>query len=186
MKIVALCASLRGDSLNRKLLSLAVSEAKESGAAIESIDLRAFPLPAYDGDLEASSQGIPSKVYELNEKIVDSQGIIVASPEYNYSIPGHFKYTFDWLSRLKPVPFSKKAVLLMGASPSLIGAQRCLWSLRVPFEAVGAFVHPDMYSLPNADTAFDSEGRLSDPERIKRLKSNVSAFLEFAGKLSSV
>jgi chromate reductase, NAD(P)H dehydrogenase (quinone) len=183
MNILTFSTSLRKDSLNRKLVRLAADIAREKGVTVNTIDLNGFPLPPYDGDLEASGQ-MPRDLEQLRIQIAEHEALIVASPEYNFSMPGHFKNTFDWLTRTKPQPFLGKVVLLMSASPSLVGGNRGLWALRVPLEAVGSIVHPDMFSLASAHEAFDEKGHLKDPKAHERLRKTVETFVSFARALS--
>ena len=183
MNIVSISASLRSASLNSKLLALASKIAVAAGNTVHTIDLREFPLPSYDGDIQNSS-GIPEQALRLNEILGQSRILMIASPEYNYSIPGHFKNTFDWISRIRPMPWSGKIALFMSASPSLVGANRGLWSLRVPFESCGTTVYPEMISIPSAHEAFTEEGMLKEEKQQQRLAKTVEAYLEFAGRVA--
>jgi chromate reductase, NAD(P)H dehydrogenase (quinone) len=183
MKILAFTTSLRKDSLNNKLLRLAIDVAKAEGHEVMSISLEGFLLPSYDEDMETSGQ-TPKAAEELKTQIVNHEALMIASPEYNHSMPGHFKNTFDWISRYRPVPWRRKKVLLMSASPSLVGGYRGLSALRVPFEACGAFVFPEMFTLSSADEAFQSDGEFQDMKLQENLQSNVRNFLRFATQLS--
>ena len=80
---------------------------------------------------------------------------MIASPEYNASMPGVLKNAIDWTSRHRPQPFHARHALLLSASPSMLGGNRSLWALRVPLEHLGTRVYPDMFSLAQAHTAFD-------------------------------
>ena len=103
---------------------------------------------------------------------------MVASPEYNFSIPGALKNSIDWVSRLSPQPFNEKHGLLMSASPSMAGGNRGLWALRVPFEHLGSRLYPDMFSLARAHEAFDPEGQIASPELQGRFEGNVVNFMD--------
>ena len=109
---------------------------------------------------------------------------IIASPEYNFSYPGHFKNTFDWLSRYTPMPWRGRNLLLMSASISLVGGNRGLWHLRVPFEATGTVIYPDMFSLASAQNAFDEAGQLKDSAMADRFNNTIRQFLGFIKKLA--
>ena len=183
MKILAFSASLRKDSRNTKLVRIAATVARKAGAEVDSIDLNGFLFPPYDHDLEISGQW-PDNLEPLRAQLASHEALMIASPEYNYSMPGHFKNTFDWISRLRPVPWKGKIVLLMSASPGLAGGNRGLWALRVPFEACGAVVHPDMFSLGLADQAFHESGELKDAKSSERLGKTVTDFVGFATKLT--
>lgn len=183
MKINTIAASLRTDSLNKKLLTIAEKIAQNDGVTPRRIDLRDFQVPAYDGDIEAKA--IPEGAQKLGSVINETRVLIIASPEYNFSMPGHFKNTFDWISRIRPMPWAGKIVCLMSASPSLVGGNRSLWSLRVPFEACGSIVYPEMFSLSVAHEAFDADGNFVDQKNQERLTKNVKAFMKFAQALNN-
>lgn len=87
---------------------------------------------------------------------------MISSPEYNASMPGVLKNVIDWVSRASPQPFDGHHALLLSASPSMVGGNRSLWSLRVPLEHLGVRVYPGMFSLAQAHTAYDEYGRIAD------------------------
>jgi chromate reductase len=174
--------SLRKDSFNKKLLKIAEKWLTDQGVSLEIINLLDYPLPAYNGDVE-QDPGIPELAKQLKARIEKPSGFIIASPEYNFSMPGHFKNTFDWLSRYEPKPFSKKTMLLLSASMSLVGGNRGLWSLRVPFEYVGTYVYPDMFSLATAHQAFDEKGALKSVDMHQRLIELLANYVNYCRKL---
>ena len=182
MKALAFSLSLRKDSYNKKLLTLACETAKKNQIEIEYLDLNDYEMPAYSGDIEANP-GIPEAAHRLKQKLEGVQALIIASPEYNFSYPGHFKNTFDWVSRFQPFPWSNKAVLFLSASMGVVGGNRGLWHLRVPFEYCNAFVYPGMFSLASAHQAFDEKGALLNLDQQKRLETLVLSFVQFATHL---
>ena len=95
-------------------------------------------------------------------------------------MPGLLKNVIDWVSRFRPQPFNERHALLMSASPSMVGGNRGLWSLRIPFEHLGARVFPDMFSLAIAHKSFSVEGDLNDATLAKRFESNLIAFMSLA------
>ena len=97
-KILAFAGSLREGSLNKKLLALAVEGAREADAEVTVIDLRDYPMPIYDGDLEASD-GIPENARRIHALLEANDGLLVATPENNYSLSAVLKNTIDWVSR---------------------------------------------------------------------------------------
>src|SRR3989338_2486857 len=97
-KILAFAGSTRTESFNKKLVQIAVRGAKQAGADVAYIDLRDFPLPLFDGDLEAK-EGLPANAKKLKALFLDHQGLLISSPEYNSSISGVLKNTIDWVSR---------------------------------------------------------------------------------------
>lgn len=183
MKILAFAASLRTGSLNRRLLRLAAGVAREGGGEVHEVDFREFVCPYYDGDVEAA-EGIPVGAQRLRDWLQRVDGLLVASPEYNYSIPGTLKNTIDWTSRVRPMPFLRKTGLLMGASNGTIGTQRGLWQLRIPLECLGVALYPEMFGLPLGQEAFAGDGTLVDPARGKRLAKLVGAYLRFGEALA--
>jgi chromate reductase len=93
-------------------------------------------------------------------------------------MPGVLKNAFDWVSRMQPQPFHERHCLLMSASPSMVGGNRGLWSLRVPFEHCGARVYPEMFSLAQAHRAFDEGGQIASAELRQRLEATIVGFLD--------
>ena len=178
LKVLVFAASLRKDSLNRKLAELAASVAQRFGATVDLASMRDFDVPLYDDDLK-TSQGQPPGAEELRRRLLGSDAFILVSPEYNLSMPGVLKNLIDWTSRLRPQPFDGKHGLLVSASPSLVGGNRGLWSLRVPLEHLGARIFPDMFSLAMAHKAFEN-GSLADATLQERFENNVQAFLSLA------
>ena len=184
MKLLAFAASLRRESNNRKLIALAADIAREGGAEVDLADFREFYMPIYDGDLQAS-QGIPPGAQEFGRRIGESDGLLLSSPEYNFSLPGTLKNAIDWVSRIRPVPLRGKTCFLLAASNGQIGGIRGLWQLRIPLEGLGVLVYPEMYSLPWADKAFDEGGNLREAERLERLRTMLSGYLAMVTKLTA-
>lgn len=176
MKILAFGGALRADSSNRKFAREALRLALEAGEDGEFLDLRDYPMPPYDGDIEAGS-GIPETVRALGKKISAADAIILSTPEYNGSMPGVLKNVIDWLSREKPVSLSGKPLLLLAASPGALGGVRVLWHGRQTLEVLGMHVFPGGFGLSGADKAFDASGRLADPKNETRLKDLVTQFI---------
>ena len=93
-------------------------------------------------------------------------------------MPGALKNAIDWVSRFRPQPFNELEGLLLSASPSMVGGNRGLWALRVPFEHLGARIYPDMFSLAQAHNAFDSDARLGDARLRDRFQTNIVNFID--------
>ena len=178
LKVLVLGASLRADSLNRKLAALAARLAEQSGAVVDHASMRDFDVPSYDGDVE-KERGFPKGAEELRRRLSESDAFIVSSPEYNGSMPGMFKNLIDWTSRYRPQPFDGKHGLLLSASPSMVGGNRGLWALRVPLEHLGARIYPDMFSLAQAHKAL-VEGDIAEVALRARFDKNLQAFLSLA------
>ncbi|MFA6954900.1 MAG: NAD(P)H-dependent oxidoreductase [Thermoanaerobaculia bacterium] len=178
LKVLVFAASLRAESLNRKLAGLAARIAEKSGATVIAASMRDFDCPSYDGDLE-KAQGIPTGAHELKHRLDEADAFIVSSPEYNGSMPGVFKNVIDWASRFRPQPFDGKHGLLLSASPSMAGGNRGLWTLRMPLEHLGARIYPDMFSLAMAHKAL-ADDELADPTQRARFEKNIEVFLSLA------
>ncbi len=178
LRVLVFAASLRKESLNRRLAALAARVAQQHGAAVDLASMHDFDVPLYDGDLEAS-QGIPEGAQELQRRLLASDAFIVSSPEYNGSMPGVIKNLIDWTSRFRPQPFDGRHGLLLSASPSMVGGNRGLWVLRMPFEHLGARIYPDMFSLAMAHKAFAGD-ELADPALGARFEKTVQSFLSLA------
>ena len=93
-------------------------------------------------------------------------------------MPGVLKNAIDWVSRFRPQPFNERHGLLLSASPSMVGGNRGLWALRVPFEHLGARLYPDMFSLAQAHQAFDGDGRIANEQLQERFDDNVANFMD--------
>lgn len=183
MRLLAFSASLRRASLNRRLITLAADIARARGAEVDLADFHEFDVPLYDGDLQAR-EGVAPGATALAARVAAAEGILLSSPEYNYSLPGTLKNLIDWVSRIRPVPLRGKSCLLMAASNGQFGGIRGLWQLRIPLEGLGVVVYPDMYALPWGEKAFDGTGRLADPDRQARLESVIQGYLSLATRLA--
>ena len=161
MKILAFAGALRAGSFNRKLLGVAI-EALRGQAEIDHLDLHEVPMPPYDGDIEA--KGLPATAVAFKKRIAAADALLIASPEYNWSIPGTLKNVIDWASRPPENPFRGKVALLMGASPGAYGAARGILALRQVMTALGVLAIPNTVQIAHADQAFDETGKLKDPK----------------------
>jgi chromate reductase, NAD(P)H dehydrogenase (quinone) len=175
--IVVLSASLRRGSLNERLSQLAARIAQQKGATVERATMADFDCVSFDFDVEQEA-GIPEPATRFRRWLCDANALVVASPEYNASMPGALKNLIDWVSRERPQPFNGKQCLLMSASPSMGGGNRGLWSLRVPLEHLGARVYPDMYSLAQAHEAFAPDGDIANDLLQKRFADTIGCFLD--------
>lgn len=176
MKLLIFAGSLRADSCNKKFAREAVRLAQGAGVEAEFLDLKDYPMPVYDGDIEAAT-GVPETTKALGKKIASADGIVISTPEYNGSIPGILKNVVDWLSRDKPVSLEGKHLLLLAASPGALGGVRSLWHSRQPFDVLGVHVFPGMMGLPDAYNAFDAEGKLKDEKTTQRVKKLLEQFI---------
>ena len=135
LDIVGLCGSLRSASVNRAALRLAGSLMPDS-MHMEVVEWR--EVPPFDADLMA--QGYPASVQALRERIRRADGLLIATPEYNFSIPGVFKNVIDWVSRGEDQPFANKPVAILSAAPGPLGGARVQYDLRRVMLFVNAMV----------------------------------------------
>jgi NAD(P)H-dependent FMN reductase len=177
IRLLVFAASLRAESINARLAQLAAAVIETNGATADLASMHDFDVPIYDGDLEMA-EGVPAGARSFHDRLEACDGFVIASPEYNGSMPGGLKNLVDWVSRLRPQPFVERHCLLMSASPSMVGGNRGLWALRVPLEHLGTRVYPDMFSLAQAHTAFDEHGRLADDQLRQRFETTIVKFLD--------
>jgi NAD(P)H-dependent FMN reductase len=176
IRILVLAASLRAESLNARLAALAARLVERNGGVADLTRMGQFDVPAYDGDLEAA-EGIPAGAGRFRERLEAADAFLIASPEYNASMPGVLKNLIDWASRHRPQPFNERHALLLSASPSMAGGNRGLWALRIPLEHLGSRVYPDMFSLSQAHHGLGSDGRITDEQVEARFESNIVNFM---------
>ena len=177
INILIFGASLRRGSLHDRLAELAGAVVEEKGGTADLAHMSDFDCPSYDGDVE-KEDGFPAGAERMREALTAADAMIVASPEYNASMPGVLKNVIDWMSRYRPQPFNAKHALLMSASPSMVGGNRGLWALRVPLEHLGMQVYPNMFSLAQAHEAFAESGRIRDETLQHRFEGTVDCFME--------
>ena len=179
-RLVGLAGSLRRGSFNAALLR-AAREVAPAGTEVEIAAIAGIPL--YDGDLE-SERGVPEPVQALKDRIAAADGLLLATPEYNNSLPGVLKNAIDWLSRPpKDIPrvFGDRPVAIMGATPGM-GGTRLAQSAWLPvLRALGArtWSGRQLY-VAGAGQAFDAEGRLVDEKVRKLLGEFMAGFAAFA------
>jgi len=166
VNVLGIAGSVRRDSHNRKLLRAAAA-ALPPGAGFAEWDGLA-ELPAYDEDLDV--EPAPAPVQRLRDAIAAADGLIIATPEYNSSLPGALKNALDWASR--PFPgnvLRDKPAVVIGASTGLFGAVWAQAEVRKVLKASGAHVLESELPVGMADGAFDDDGSLMDPELTARL-----------------
>src|SRR3984893_1450416 len=169
-KVLVLAGSIRTGSFNARLAAIAAKEIARAEAEVTRISLLDFPLPLYDGDLEARS-GPPENAVKLKRMFCAHQGVFIASPEYNASITPLLKNTIDWVSRVRDgkdpplAAYRDRAVALGAASNGSYGGMRSLITLRQVLElGCGALVIPDQIVVRGAATAFDDMDNLRDEQ----------------------
>lgn len=187
-KILAFAGSLREGSFNKKLVRAAAAEAEKGGAEVTVIDLKNYPLPVYDGDIEAKD-GLPENALKLKEVFGNSDGFLISAPEYNSSVTAALKNTIDWVSRPaegEPYAlycFKDKIAGLISASPGALGGLRGLVHLRAILQNIGCLVIPIQKSIPKANEAFDENGGLKDAKQKDDIANVARSLVETARKL---
>jgi chromate reductase, NAD(P)H dehydrogenase (quinone) len=174
VNLIGLSGSTRRASWNGALLR-AVAELAPAGSVIEIASIRELPL--YDGDLEAE-QGVPEAVTRLKDRIAAADGLLIATPEYNNSIPGVLKNAIDWLTRPpKDIArvFGGKPVWLMGATPGVGGTRlaQVAWLPVLATLGTRPFLGKPIY-VAEAPKAFDSELRLVDEKLKERIAKSLA------------
>ena len=184
VRILAFAGSTRVHSYNKKLAATAARGAEAAGAEVTLIDLRNYPLPLFDEDLEGA-EGLPENAAALRELFLSHNALLIACPEYNGSLTAVLKNTIDWLSRRQPdeeplVCFKDKVALLVSASPGGLGGLRALRHLQTVLMGLKVIVLPEQKSIPNADKVFDEEGIADEKIRtdVERLGARLA---EMAG-----
>jgi len=177
VRLLVFSASLRAGSLNTRLAELAATTIEANDGEADLASMRDFDAPSYDNDAQ-DRDGFPAGAEEFRRRLELCDGFVISSPEYNSSMPGSLKNAIDWASRFHPQPFNERYGLLVSASPSMVGGNRGLWALRVPFEHLGARIYPDMFSLAQAHNAFDDDGRITDQQLQARFDTNISNFMD--------
>ena len=181
LDVVAISGSLRTGSYNTAALRAAQQAAPE-GVSIEIVPIADIPI--YDHDIQV--HGFPVPVQALADRIRAADAVLIASPEYNYSIPGGLKNAIDWVSRVPDQPFAGKPVALMGASMSLLGAARAQYHLRQTFVFLDALPinKPEVF-IAQAHTRFDETGALTDEATRGFIKALVEALANWTRRLQA-
>ena len=187
-RILVFGGSIRTGSLSAKLAAAAAKELALVDADVTKISLADYPLPIYDGDLEAA-KGIPENATKLAKLIAAHQGVFIATPEYNNSLPPLLKNTIDWVSRIRAgqngIPYRNRVYGIGSTSDGMIGGARALIDLRrVVLTALGAILIPEKIEVSRAQDAFDESGNFVAEAPAKLLKSLCRHLVDLAGRLS--
>ncbi|MBN9580206.1 MAG: NAD(P)H-dependent oxidoreductase [Afipia sp.] len=186
LKILVIPGSLRTGSFNARLAAAAVKELALLDVEVTLISLADYPLPIYDGDLEAKS-GVPANAVNLKRMIGAHHGVLIVSPEYNSSVPPLLKNAIDWVTRVRDRDesfgqvFRERAFALAAASDGKFGGLRLLMALRqILALGCGATVIPKQVALSFADQAFDEMDRLRHPADASLLKATLRQLIATA------
>lgn len=164
--ILAFAGSARRDSLNKKLVRVAAAAAAAAGGTVTLVDLDDYAMPVYHGDLEAKD-GVPENARRLRRLVAEHQGLLIASPENNASIPAVLKNALDWVSRPTDgqnglAPYQGKVAALLSASPGVYGGMRGLVHVRQVLQALGVLVLSEQVAVGRAHEMFGADGALTD------------------------
>ena len=188
-RILAFAGSLRKDSFNKRLVKIASTGARASGAEVTHVDLKDYPLPIFDEDCERE-QGMPENAAKLKQLFVEHDGFLISAPEYNSSITAVLKNTIDWVSRRAqgepPLhAFKGKVATLMSASPGALGGLRGLVHVRSILGNLGVIVLPTQVAISKASDAFGEDGRLKDAAQHSAIEGLGRELAEFLAKLKN-
>jgi chromate reductase, NAD(P)H dehydrogenase (quinone) len=180
IKILAIAGSLRKQSYNRSLIQAAL-EIAPSDSSLEIFDLAGIPL--YNQDEE---NNLPPAVAALKAKVRAADAILIATPEYNYSMPGVLKNALDWGSRpYGDSAWDNKPVAIMGTSPGMQGTSRAQYHLRQVFVYLN--MHPlnkPELMIGSASDKFDARGNLTDPKTREKIGELLAALVACAKQRS--
>jgi len=183
LKILVIPGSLRTGSHNLRVAAAAAYEFAKAGVDVTRISLGDFPLPIYDGDLQAKS-GVPKNAVNLKRMIGAHHGVLFVTPEYNSSVPPLLKNTIDWITRVQDTHefrgqvFRERPFAIAAASEGRLGGTRALGALRLILSACHATVIPNQLALSFADQAYDDMDRLKNPADIEALKALVRQLID--------
>ncbi|MBA2777738.1 NADPH-dependent FMN reductase [Billgrantia kenyensis] len=186
-RILVFAGSAREQSYNKRLARLAAERVEQAGGLATFIDLRDYPLPLYDGDLE-NHEGLPANARSLQALLAEHQGLLLASPEYNGFITPLMKNTLDWMSRSDGKQsglalFADRVAAVVSTSPGAFGGMRSLALLRQLLGNLGVTVLPNPLAIPRAAQAFSEAGELEDESQRDRLDALCRRLVTILAKL---
>lgn len=184
IKLLFLSGSAREKSLNKKLARAAFAiAAQEQDVHAQFIDLKDYPMPIYDGDLE-DENGLPDNAIALKKQFIECDGFFIASPEYNSSFGPLLKNTIDWMSRQHKenegglIAFKDKVAAISAVSPGSLGGLRGLVPLRMLLGNINVHVIPSQVAISNGMNAFNEDGDLKDEAQAKMLSGIVHQLVQ--------
>ncbi|HZL41530.1 MAG TPA: NAD(P)H-dependent oxidoreductase [Pseudolabrys sp.] len=185
-KILVFPGSTRTGSHNVRLAALAAKELTLMDVDVTSISLADYPLPLYEGDLEANA-GAPDNAVKLKQMIMAHNGVFIASPEYSASVTPVLKNAIDWVSRVRErgdpayAAFKGRVFAISSASPGRSGGLRSLMALRQILElGCGALVVPEQVAIPQADNAFDEMDNIIDIGTANLFRAQLTRLVDLA------
>lgn len=181
-RILAFAGSARRESLNRKLLAVAVDATRAAGGDVTLLDLNEYALPLYHGD-EEDARGLLPAAVKLIDLVNAHAGLLIASPEYNSFMTPLLKNTIDWISRADENPFTGKVAAVVSASPGALGGARSMMHVRHLLLHLGCHVVPAQCILPHAAAAFDAAGALKEPRSQKSVEAVARQLVDLSTRL---
>lgn len=189
-RILAFSGSSRKDSFNQTLVTLAANAAEQAGASVTLISLGDYPMPIYNQDLQ-NEQGFPAEALAFKTLLLEHDGLLIASPEYNSAFSPLLKNAIDWASRASEPnepPLSAyrgKTAAIMSCAPGALGGLRGLSFLRMLLQNIGVMVVPNQRAIGFAGAAFDEQGQLKDGEQQKAIIRLAEELVQTVDKLVS-
>lgn len=181
-KLLAFAATLRPESSNERLLRRAAMHLQSEGADVSWRHFSDFPMPLFS-EIIPTRETLPEGGKVFLEALERADGLVIASPEYNWSFPAALKNLIDWISCLRPNPFAGKSALLLSASPSRRGGTHGLAQLRVPLESLHVHLYPRQMAVGDTATAFVEGGALQ-PILELELAEITKGYVAFARAVS--
>ena len=180
-KILAFAGSLREHSYNKRVVKTAIEGAKSAGGEVTYIDLSQYPMPVYNAD-DHEKFGFDENALAFQKLLSEHDGFLIASPEYNGSIPGGLKNAIDWASRKSEnfamgEVFKGKVAAIMTASPGSFGGIRCLAHLRGVFSILLVNVLPSEIAVASVGKMFEGDGEEMTDEKMKKILEDLGASL---------
>ena len=180
-KILAFAGSFRKHSYNKRVVKVAVEGAEKAGAEVKYIKLEDYPLPIYDAD-DHKKNGFPENALKLQRLFAEHNGFLIASPEYNGSVPGGLKNAIDWVSRKSDdfemiEVFKGKVAAIMTASPGSFGGIRCLNHLRGVLSIMLCNVLPSEIAVGGVSKMFEGDGEKMNDEKMEKLLNDLGESL---------
>ena len=183
LNVISICGSLRKGSYNAAL-ARALPSLAPPGMAIKPAPAW-DKMPIYNFDIQ-NSAGIPAEVVAWADAIRGADGVIIVSPEYNWSIPGGLKNAIDWASRLNDVPFKDKPIALQSCSGGLLGGSRMQYHLRMTLTTLDAFLFgkPEVFVNFSAKKFDEKTLELIDQPTIDMVKQQLAGFEKFVRRMN--
>jgi len=180
-KVLAFAGSYREHSYNKRVLNIAAQGARDAGCDVTVLDLRDLPMPVFNAD-DVDANGFDANAIRFQGILNDHQGLLIASPEYNGSVPGGLKNAIDWASRKSEKygmneVFAGKTAAIMTASPGAFGGLRYLNHLRGVLTIMGTWVLPSEIAVSFVGQKFDGDGTEMTDEKMNSVLTGLGRAL---------